>query len=347
MRWTPLDRYGQLVIVDGPRVHFSTDERHTAPSEAVATPYAPVVARDAGVTLLLYRGHEDDSVRVLANTGWAATLQPGSVPDKWAKGCDGKWPLGIAIVGHRKFRATWLKPGTEDRVLAPRKRRGVADLDFNDPKMPLITYLPDAPVTEDSPLVLLDFDGERCEYEVEGADPRTVERGGVSMKLGYSQVVNGRVVGHDASSSANRIILADHDGIFVVCEGDAAVQFPARLDVMGNVACFEGQFFLYADIRTRPIVIVKPELPPEVPEPPTADENADRVLLSACRQEVAQLQATLDAVRALLPKEPVYTKAEVRSLVAAAVGRLPRWQKSLGVPPSVRAAVDAELAATS
>jgi hypothetical protein len=341
MRWTALDRFGVLVNVDGDRVSFGAGLIY-APEAHIAAPYAPVAAADAGVTVLLYRGHEDDSVRVLASTGWAATLATGSVTNKWAKGCDGKWPLGLTLIGHRQFRATWLLPGLEDGTVGPRKRRGVADLDFAGP-VPLVTPQAPVAVAEDHPLVLLDFDGTHCEYEVGGNDPRTVTRNGVTLALGYSSVVGGRVVGHDASTAANRILLADTDGLFVVCESDAAVRFPARLDVHGNVACFEGQYFTLADIRTRPVLAGLPDLPPEVPEPPTAEQNADAVKLSACRRDVADLEATIALLSSKLPKERVFTTAEVRQIVAVAVGQLPRWMRSLGVPPAVRQAVDGVL----
>lgn len=367
MLWSALARTGELARINGAAVNS-----RVAPAADVAAPYAPVYAAVDGIELLLYRGHDDDSVRVLASTGFLATLAPGSVDDKWAKGCDGKWPLGIAVVGPLKFRATWLKPGTRDGAFAPRKRRGVADIDFSG-EVPTITFHGDALVREDSPLVLLDFDGERCRFEVEGDDPTTDIQGAT---LGYTQRVNGRIVGHDAAPGApNRIILADHDGLFLVCESDAAVRFPARLDVHGNVACFEGQYFTNADIRTRPlkpttdepIIVVTPESDPrDVAIASLKHElELDMAHILSLRADVdrarrerdtlqldnekllakaADLKFELEATKMLLPTERVFTAAELLRLVNNATGKLPSWWRYAGVQGAVDKAVKAELA---
>lgn len=315
MNWTALDRSGGLVRIHDALVTFPTGEIHEVPDPDVALPIQTVCATIGPLTLVAYRGHKDNSVRVISSAGWTAKL---------ADACDGKWPIAIATEADL-FEVTWLLP-------PDRKFRGVADVDDE-----VWSLDKTEPVPGDSPLLILDFDGYTCRFENDGSDPVTVQYG---IKLGYHQTVNGRTVGADFSPNApNRILLSDASGLYEVTTHPESTLYPARLSDRGDVAWYPGGFAAYADILTRPVEAPRPAPAPN-PTPVPTPAPVPPIVVTPPTPTPQPVPVPTPTPQ---PAPVGFSKQQVTELVSRASNRLPWLLKRLGGPPAMRQAVAEEL----
>src|SRR5688572_30946908 len=246
MNWTALDRLGTLVKVQGQSVSFPD-----AGFTSHGTPYVPVCAfdPDSGICLMAYRDAHLDSVHFIDSRG-----VQGKLADKTV----GKWPIAIRRTGPGSFAVAWIQDGL---ITIGRAQMNVSGSEY------AIAF-----ATESIPaaLILLTLDPITLDLTDAGYVMREVTRAGLTIPLIYPQEENGRIVGVDGRPGApNQALLADGDGWYTVTTDPASALFPPRLDINGNVATFEGQYFTNAQIRQSPIVVDPngPQIPPTTPAP--------------------------------------------------------------------------------
>jgi hypothetical protein len=234
VRWTALDRLGSLARFDGTSAVIAGRAYVTE-----GTPYVPVAAfdPDTGITLVAYRDAFIDDVRYIDNTGAQGIIGAMTV---------GKWPVAIRRVGPGKFDVVWISSRQLTTVTIARFIRAGATWSITHSER-----------TIDPAAVLMEFDaagGLRLDNIDSGYDFRTFTRAGVAIRLIYWTELNGRVVGVDGREGApNQALLGDSDGWYLVSDNNNSALFPPRLDVNGNVATFEGDYFTIDDIRSRVI----------------------------------------------------------------------------------------------
>jgi hypothetical protein len=246
MNWTALDRLGTLVRVQGQAVSFPG-----AGYNAHGTPYVPVCAfdPDSGICLMAYRDANVDSVHFIDSRG---------VQGKLAEKTVGKWPIAIRRIGPGVFNVAWIQDGL---TTIGRARMTVSGSEY------AIEHS-----TEQIPaaLILLTIDPITLDLTDAGYNMREVTRAGLTIPLIYPQEENGRIVGVDGRPGApNQALLADGDGWYTVTTDPASALFPPRIDVNGNVATFEGQYYSNEQIRQSPIAVDPsgPQIPPVTPAP--------------------------------------------------------------------------------